>query len=129
MLNNDVLDFSFVKSSDIFTASITLLGGIAGGLILIFFGGLKLTDTKLFHRLSLQESEKRAEGYTSNFKSVSYVGRKGIAYTVLRPSGKIVIDGEIFDAYTRGDYIDKGASVLVIGEEGTSLKVKVDPDQ
>ena len=105
-----------------------MLGGLTGGIILIFFGGLKFTDTKLFQKISLQETQKGSEGYTSNFKQKSYIGKRGIAYTVLRPSGKVTIDEEIFDAYTRGDYIDKGDPIIVIGEEGTSLKVKLDKD-
>jgi membrane-bound serine protease (ClpP class) len=44
---------------------------------------------------------------------------------VLRPSGKVLIDGKIYDAYTRGDYIEKGEIVEVISEEGPSLKVKI----
>jgi membrane-bound serine protease (ClpP class) len=126
MLNNDVFDFSFVNSGEITKAVVALLGGLTGGVILIFFGGLQLTNTKLFQRIALMETEKRSEGYTSNFKEVSFIGKKGIAYTVLRPSGKISIDRNIYDAYTRGDYINKGDPIVVIGEEGTSLKVKLD---
>jgi len=50
--------------------------------------------------------------------------KEGIAYTVLRARGKIMIDNEIYDAYTRGEYIDQNEKIMVIGEEGTSLKVK-----
>lgn len=125
MLNNDMFDFSFVNSGEIAKAVVTMLSGLIGGMILIFFGGLKFTDSRIFQRISLQETEKRSDGYTSNFKQTSYIGRQGTAYTILRPSGKVIIDNEIFDAYTRGDYINKGDQIIVIGEEGTSLKVKL----
>ena len=49
---------------------------------------------------------------------------KGISYTVLRPSGKILVDGELMDAFTRGEFIEKDKKVEVIDESGTSLKVK-----
>jgi membrane-bound serine protease (ClpP class) len=124
MLNNDVLDFSFVKAGEIFAAAITILAGLVGSLILIFFGGVRLTNTNLFKRIALQSVQQRSEGYTSNFKTESYIGKIGVAYTVLRPSGKILIDDNLYDAYTRGDYIQKDEKVIVIGEEGTSLKVK-----
>ena len=52
---------------------------------------------------------------------------KGVAYTNLRPSGKIMIDDGIYDAFTRGNYIPKDAVIEVISEEGTSLKVKEIP--
>jgi membrane-bound serine protease (ClpP class) len=52
------------------------------------------------------------------------VGKKGTAYTVLRPSGKVMLEGTLYDAYTRGDYVEKGDSIEVIAAEGTSLRVK-----
>jgi membrane-bound serine protease (ClpP class) len=90
----------------------------------MFFGGVRLTQTKLFKRIALEDTQKKSEGYTSNFNLKSYLGMKGTAYTVLRPSGKILIDGELKDAFTRGEFIEKGKKVEVIEESGTSLKVK-----
>ena len=69
-------------------------------------------------------SGKYLKLYTSNFKKESFLGRQGTAYTVLRPSGKILIDDQVYDAYTRGGFIEKGVKIEVIDEEGTSLMVK-----
>ncbi len=52
------------------------------------------------------------------------MGKEGVAYTILRPSGRIEIDDVLYDAYTRGEYIEKGDKVVVISQEGTSLKVR-----
>ena len=68
----------------------------------------------------------RESGYTSNFKKESLLGKLGTAYTILRPSGKVMIDGKIYDAYTRGEFINKDQKVIVTSEEGTSLKVKLE---
>ena len=124
MLNNDVFDFSFVKASEITKAVAAVLSGMLAAILLMFFGGVKLTRTKFFRRIALVTEQKSSEGYTSNFNEKSYVGKKGVSYTVLRPSGKILIDDELKDAFTRGEYIDKGKEVVVIAESGTSLKVK-----
>jgi membrane-bound serine protease (ClpP class) len=124
MLNNDVFDFTFVNAGEIFAAITTTLSGLTLAVLLMFFGGVRLTQTKVFERISLVDTQQRSEGYTSNFNMQSYMGKKGEAYTVLRPSGKILIDGELKDAFTRGDFIEKGKKVEVIGEDGTSLKVK-----
>jgi membrane-bound serine protease (ClpP class) len=35
-----------------------------------------------------------------------------------------MIEGQLLDAYTRGEFIEKGKEVTVIEETGTSLKVK-----
>ncbi len=124
MLNNDTFDFSFVDNKDIFLAIGTTFTSMIVSIILIFFGGVRLTNTSFFKRIALQATQDRKEGYTSNFRQESYMGKAGKSYTVLRPSGKIIINGEIFDAYTRGEFIDKDTDVIVIEESGTSLKVK-----
>ena len=124
MLNNDFFDFSFVKASEIFRATATILAGLFGSIIIMFLGGVRLTNSRLFKRIALQAVQDRSEGYTSNFKQEPMVGKTGTAYTVLRPSGKVMIEGSLFDAYTRGDYIEKNDKIKVINDEGTSLKVK-----
>jgi membrane-bound serine protease (ClpP class) len=43
---------------------------------------------------------------------------------VLRPSGKVMIDGTLYDAATRGEYVDSGTPVTVISQEGTSIRVR-----
>ncbi|MEL7004303.1 MAG: NfeD family protein [Bacteroidota bacterium] len=124
MLNNDNLDFSFVGLDEAILAVVATLGGMMGSLILLFVGGVKFTESKAFSRVALNETMKKSEGYTSNFNKEPMLGKEGEAYTVLRPSGRIIIDDEMYDAYTRGEYIGKGEKVIVISEEGTSLKVK-----
>jgi membrane-bound serine protease (ClpP class) len=51
-------------------------------------------------------------------------GKRGVAETVLRPSGKILIDGQLYDAFTRGEYVERGQAVEVLSETGSSLQVK-----
>lgn len=92
--------------------------------VLFFVGGSKLADSKFFKRVALQDTQDSDEGFTSKPIAESMVGKKGTSYTVLRPSGKIEIEGVIYDAYTRGNYIGQNIEVEVISDEGTSLKVQ-----
>lgn len=124
MLNNNLFDFSFVEGEEVLGAVAAVGLGLLGGMVLIFYGGIKFTDSNAFKKIALQGKFERTEGYTSNFKTATFVGKKGVTYTVLRPSGKILIDDEIYDAYTRGNYIDAGVEIIVVDETGTSLKVK-----
>lgn len=125
MLNNDTFDFSFVQVDDIFIAVATTLAGLMGSIVIMFMAGARLTNSRFFNRIALQDIQDQTEGYTSSFyKSKSMVGKKGIAYTILRPSGRVEIEGEIYDAYTRGNYIEAGIEIEVISDEGTSLKVR-----
>ncbi len=124
MVNNDMLDFSFVDADEITKAVAAALTGLMAAVLLMFFGGVRLTQTEIFKRISLEDTQQRSDGYTSNFDQHSYLGMTGTSYTVLRPSGKIMIDGELKDAFTRGEYIGKDRPIEVIEESGTSLKVK-----
>ncbi|WP_370089648.1 nodulation protein NfeD [Ekhidna sp.] len=125
MLNNDMFDFSFVGEQEIFVSVTTVLAGMMGAIIVMFFGGARLINSNVFKRIALQDVQDSEQGFTSTFyKAKSMVGKKGVAYTRLRPSGKVEIDGEIYDAFTRGNFIDEGVEIEVISDEGTSLKVK-----
>lgn len=124
MLNNDSFDFEFVPSGEIMIASSVVLAGMVGSVLALFFFGYKFTQSKMFGRVALQDTQDSALGYSANFRAESLVGKEGTAYTILRPSGRIELEDELYDAYTRGDYIEKGVKIKVISQEGSSLKVK-----
>jgi membrane-bound serine protease (ClpP class) len=124
MLGNDVFDFTLVPFQDIFVATATTLGAFAASFILLFLAGVRLTNTRFFQRAALITVQNRAEGYTAKFRVESLLGTTGKAFTVLRPSGKVLINGEVHDGYTRGEYIQKDDPIEVISEEGTTLLVK-----
>jgi membrane-bound serine protease (ClpP class) len=126
MINNDAFDFEFVRMNDILLALAAALGGMLGGGILLFVLGSRLTGTRFYSRVALTDTQDSSKGYTSNvFVKESLKGKSGVAQTVLRPSGKVIIDGKMYDAYTRGDFIEKGKQIEVISDEGSALKVKI----
>ncbi len=124
MLNNDWFDFTFVPNAEILVSLLSILSGIVGAIIIMFIGGVRLTQSHFFKRIALQTTFNSSDGYSSNFRKESMIGKKGIAHTVLRPSGKVLIDDEIYDAYSRGEHIDKDSLIVVVNDEGSSLKVK-----
>lgn len=124
MLDNDVFDFKFVPSGEISQAATVVLAGVFGAVLLLFVAGYRLTQSKMFKKVALTNEQKRSEGYTSSFYTQNLLGQEGTAFTILRPSGRIEIEGEIYDAYTRGEYIEKGERIKVISQEGTSLRVR-----
>ena len=52
------------------------------------------------------------------------VGKHGIAFTILRPSGKVEIEGNVYDATAETGYIDKGEKIEVIRFETAQLFVR-----
>ncbi|MDX2305045.1 MAG: NfeD family protein [Microscillaceae bacterium] len=124
MLDNKGFDFQFITTTEIFNSLIAVALGTIGGTIFVFLAMPQLLRSKRFKQISLQSSMDKDEGYSANTYTEELLGKVGKAYTVLRPSGKIMIEETLYDAYTQGDYIDKDSEVVVISQEGTSLMVK-----
>jgi membrane-bound serine protease (ClpP class) len=125
MINNDAFDFEFVRMNDILLALAASVGGLLGAGVLLFVLGANLNKMPFYSKVALTDQQNRSEGYVSTNYQTELKGKTGIAHTVLRPSGKVIIDGQLYDAYTRGEYIEKDQHVEVISDEGSSLKVKI----
>ncbi|WP_370592817.1 nodulation protein NfeD [Roseivirga sp. E12] len=124
MLGNDNFNFDNVPVGEISTAAGVVGAGVVGSIVVLFVFGYRFTKSKMFDRVALTSSQEKADGYVATFHTQDLVGRQGTANTILRPSGRIDIDGEIYDAYTRGEYVEAGEKVVVISQEGSSLKVR-----
>ena len=123
-LNNNAFDFTFVPEGDIYITSGTVLFAFTAGIVLVFVAGNQFMKSAVFNKISLQETFAASDGFTSNFNTESLIGKKGTSYSVLRPSGKVMIDGTIYDAYSRGEFIEEKKTIEVIEQVGGSLKVK-----
>ena len=55
-------------------------------------------------------------------------GARGRCLTPLRPSGRVEIDGEPYDALSQGDFLSAGQAVRVLGRHGISLLVAPDEE-
>ncbi len=128
MLNNQSFDFFFVNSQTLVQAVLTALLGALGGIVLMFVGSARFANSKAFNRIALQNRQDSSAGYVSKQREDSMMGKEGVSFTVLRPSGKIMIEDKLYDAYTRGDYISKDEKIVVVSEEGSSLRVKLVKD-
>jgi len=50
-------------------------------------------------------------------------GRTGTAITLLRPSGKAVIDDRRYDVVTKGEFLEKGTPIRVVSAKGARIVV------
>lgn len=123
MLGNVGFSFSGVSKKDLHESLIITLVGLVGGIVLVAQIAPKLATSSAFKHVTLQTSLDSKVGYVSAVIP-QMVGKQGVAYTVLRPSGKVMIENHLYDAYTRGDYIEQGSLVEVIAQEGAELIVK-----
>lgn len=124
MLPNQDFNFDFVPASQLFAALLTVILAALASVGLVFWLTPKVNQWGAFSTITLASTQERSEGYTSSFYSNTLLEKEGIVHSRLRPSGRVEIDGEIYDAYSRGDFIEQGEKIVVISTEGTSLKVK-----
>jgi membrane-bound serine protease (ClpP class) len=94
-------------------------------LILSLYLGKKLfTARGAFAGLSLQSELDTEDGFLGvDSQPAHLVGRTGTAESVLRPSGRVRIDDEIYDAVSEYGFIEKGEEVKVIKYETGQLHV------
>jgi membrane-bound serine protease (ClpP class) len=92
--------------------------------VLMVVFGKSILQTRAFKRLVLQDEQRSNEGFTSSQKALDLVGKIAIAKTVLRPSGKIDIEGKRYDAVALDGFIEVGESVVVEKHENYNLFVR-----
>jgi membrane-bound serine protease (ClpP class) len=126
MVGNVGFDFRPVQSEILvrsFLIAIISSTVSVGGSILL---AVKLFQTSAFARLVLQTTQQKDEGYVGAKKeSFDLIGREGVAFTDMMPSGKVEIDERVYDAASETGFIEKGNRVKVISYATTQLKVRL----
>ena len=124
MVGNVGMNFSGVGFEAGATAFFIVIIAIFLALIGSFWISKKLFTTTIFGHLALEAEQLREEGFsTSNSKYVSMIGKTGQAWSVLRPAGKVKIEGDVYDATALAGFIDKGAEIEVVKYETGQLFV------
>ncbi|MFO8087077.1 MAG: NfeD family protein [Bacteroidales bacterium] len=127
LVGNVAFDFSNIRVEDLARAFLTVIIASFMAIVASYYLSMRLfahNSGKSFRSLALQDELTAEAGYTSadaNMKSM--VSHKGKAYTVLRPSGKIIIGEDIYDATAENGYIEKGEEVEVVSYHNTQLIV------
>lgn len=127
LLDNVRFNFEGVSPERITTAFVVVFGSFLTAIILSLWASKMLFTAEggIFKNLALHASQDKKEGFVGVESTThSMVGREGITQTVLRPSGKVLIDGELFDAMSTGGFIDCGTKIKVAKYETGQLHVK-----
>jgi membrane-bound serine protease (ClpP class) len=124
LILNDFFDLS-VSGSEKITQSflIVLVSLIISIGLSVFFGG-SLLKSKAFKRISLNDEQNSEKGYQIYKPEKSLISKIGKSITDLRPSGKVEIDGERFDAISIDGFIENGIEIVVTKIENYNLTVK-----
>jgi membrane-bound serine protease (ClpP class) len=90
----------------------------------IFFFGQSLINLPGFNKLVLKNNQESKDGFTIKKNNLDeLIGKSGIVLKQLRPSGKIIIEGNIYDAISITNMVEIESTVKVIAVEGNNLKV------
>ncbi|RLD63086.1 MAG: nodulation protein NfeD [Bacteroidetes bacterium] len=123
LLANVRFDFSFVQMNTILEAVFIVLLSVFGAIILSFQSAKVLFTNPRFG-FALHTVQDHNKGFVAADLSLSMmIGQDGTAFSMLRPAGKVMIDGDVFDAVCRESFIEKGEPVRVIDFQNAQLIV------
>lgn len=132
MVDNIIFEFEFhaaeaisaiLKSFTIVAVSIFL------SLILSLYLSKKALSSSAFSWIVLKATQKKEDGFIGvESKTKELIGKAGYASTNLRPSGKVDIDNETYDAKSEVGFIEKGQKVKVIDYSSGQIYVLKEKD-
>ncbi|KKK58543.1 hypothetical protein LCGC14_3043380, partial [marine sediment metagenome] len=116
MVDNIVFDFEWnIAFSEVVKKFVIVIGSMFLSIILSLYLGKQLFTNKAFAGLSLDRELNTDDGFLAvESEQKELIGKKGIAESVLRPSGKVLIDDEIYDAVSEYGFINKNEKVKVL---------------
>ncbi len=95
-----------------------VLVSVLAGVIFSLWATRKLLTTTAFGKLSLTSEQLTEDGFIGvETQQQSLVGEKGVAHTVLRPSGRVMIQEKLYDAISEYGFIEKDEAIKVIRYE------------
>lgn len=122
LVNNDYFTFREVELPDLSRSVLTVLSGM----LLSFFGILWLSsrigEKGMFRKVALTTDLENSKSIDTHTHPL--VGQQGKAMTGLRPSGKVMIQNEIYDAISIHSFIESGADVRVVKSENMQIYVE-----
>lgn len=123
-LNPDLAIAALIKALSVVLLSVFLAFALSLILTKKLFSSRKLK----FALHTVQQKESGFVGVDAAGQKEN-IGKKGIAVTVLRPAGKVEVDGEVYDAMSEVGYIDRNEPVKVVRDEAGQLFVIKDSEE
>ncbi len=124
MTDNIVFEWDFSAGLlAVFKSFSIIICSSAMALVLSIWLGRSFFQNPHLKKIMLQAEQKSSEGYVSFDDLSGLIGQTGVAQSMLRPAGKVNIDGKLYDAICPIGYINPGEKVKVIRYETGQLHV------
>lgn len=110
------------ETGALYSAAASLLTTIA--LIAAFF--IYLPRSPVWKKVGQPMQQTAATGYVSSEDYTGFLGRVGVAASLLRPSGTAEIEGMRLPVVTEGDFIAAGSIIQVVEVQGNRIVVRAE---
>lgn len=125
MIDNFIFELNFGRAIlVVFRALSIVMISITIALVLSLYFTKKVIGNSRILGIALKAEQRSSEGYVSFDDKTALIGTTGITITMLRPSGKVEIEGEIYDSMSESGYINPGVKVKVLRCETGQLYVE-----
>jgi len=125
LIYNVGFNFEFAIPSQIYSAFFTVIISTVFGMFGSFWIAKRLFTTTALSHMVLSASQPSSEGFVGvDTEEAKLIGEEGTAFTVMRPSGKVMINDQLHDATAQTGYIEKGEKVKVVKFETAQLFVR-----
>ena len=122
LLDNTYFTFENVRIPDISRSILTVFSGVMMGMIIVLWLSSRIGEKGMFRKIALITDLESSESVDQTVRLL--VGKTGKAMTVLRPSGKVINDNEVYDAVSNQGFIDSGTTVTVVKFENMQVYVE-----
>ncbi|MEI6678016.1 MAG: NfeD family protein [Mariniphaga sp.] len=126
LLDNVIFDFDKVQPVRVSTAIGTVLISIILSFFISIWASSKLFASRkgIFRNFALNTIISTDPSFVGvDQQDVPLFGKKGIAQTVLRLSGKVLVEGSVYDAMSEGPFIEKGEKIRITRHEAGQVYV------
>jgi len=98
---------------------------VFSSILLSLYLSQRIFSTNRFGHLALDTIQNKSDGFTSADQGyTAMIGKNGRTFSILRPSGKVIIDDEMYDATAVSGYINADTDVVVLSYHTGQLFVR-----
>lgn len=114
-----------VTTNQIISSSIVVIAGLLLAVILIWYLTSSHGPRWIRRSSELATELKVSDGFVGvDMNLAELVGSMAVTATMMRPAGKIIVNGQIYDAVAANGYIDESESVRVVRFQNAQLYVE-----
>ncbi len=124
MVGNKGFDFDPVSGKELTVAFATVVISVFSTIVVGFIAGKSILRSPRFNKMVLNTTLDASSGYMTQPVGLNQlIGMNGVVVSVLRPGGKVEVDGKAYEAVSDVGLIEAGTAIHVKSVKGYTLIV------